>query len=208
MPPGLPEFIMGSYYYQRCCNLLQMHRPTQRGSCWSQELCQKNQLNSWQKSRLMEPSSGLGTELVILIRGISLWLTRLIVIKWITAKLLLLLRDQISNVDSPRRTCPNSLLYWILITVMPWECVFVKNRFFHDFFPQIVAFATAEFLGLSTKSIMPAQVPKTQELGRFAASFRRLRSKVFSFKGASPPSPPPRALPLDTAGGSTPRSPL
>ena len=22
MPPGLPEFIMGSYYYQRCCNLL------------------------------------------------------------------------------------------------------------------------------------------------------------------------------------------
>ena len=165
---------------------------------------------SWtvQKSRLMEPSSGLGTELVILIRGISLWLTRLIVIKWITAKLLLLLRDQISNVDSPRRTCPNSLLYWILITVMPWECVFVKNRFFHDFFPQIVAFATAEFLGLSTKSIMPAQVPKTQELGRFAASFRRLRSKVFSFKGASPPSPPPRALPLDTAGGSTPRSPL
>jgi len=33
-----------------------------------------------QKSRLMEPSSGLGTELVILIRGISLWLTSLIVI--------------------------------------------------------------------------------------------------------------------------------
>jgi len=46
MPPGLPEFIMGSYYYQRCCNLLQMHRPTQRGRCWSQELRQKNQLNS------------------------------------------------------------------------------------------------------------------------------------------------------------------
>ena len=41
MPPGLPEFIMGSYYYQRCCNLLQMHRPTQRGRCWSQELRQK-----------------------------------------------------------------------------------------------------------------------------------------------------------------------
>jgi len=46
MPPGLPEFIMGSYYYQRCCNLLQMHRPTQTGRCWSQELRQKNQLNS------------------------------------------------------------------------------------------------------------------------------------------------------------------
>ena len=44
MPPGLPEFIMGSYYYQRCCNLLQMH--TQRGRCWFQELRQKNQLNS------------------------------------------------------------------------------------------------------------------------------------------------------------------
>ena len=44
MLPGLPEFIMGSYYYQRCCNLLQMH--TQRGRCWSQELRQKNQLNS------------------------------------------------------------------------------------------------------------------------------------------------------------------
>jgi len=45
MPPGLPEFIIGSYY-QRCCNLLQMHRPTQRGRCWTQELCQKNQVNS------------------------------------------------------------------------------------------------------------------------------------------------------------------
>jgi len=30
MPPGLPEFIMGSYYYQRSCNLLQMHRPRLR----------------------------------------------------------------------------------------------------------------------------------------------------------------------------------
>ena len=46
MPPGLPEFIMGSYYYQCCCNLLQMYRTTQRGRCWSQELRQKNQLNS------------------------------------------------------------------------------------------------------------------------------------------------------------------
>ena len=42
MPPGLPEFIMGSYYYQRCYNLLQMHRPTQRGRCWSQELSEKS----------------------------------------------------------------------------------------------------------------------------------------------------------------------
>jgi len=32
MPLGLPEFVMGSY----CCNLLQMHRPTQRDRCWSQ----------------------------------------------------------------------------------------------------------------------------------------------------------------------------
>jgi len=57
-------------------------------------------------------------------------------------------------------------------------CVFVKNRFFRDFFPQIVAFfATAWFLCPSTKCIMPIQAPKTQELGRFAASFRRLRSE-------------------------------
>ena len=149
------------------------------------------------------------------IRGISLWLTRLIVIKWIPAKMLLLLRDKISNVGSPRRTCPNQFI--ILLNTYHSNamgiCVFVKNRFFSRFLSpnchQIVAFfATAWCLCLSTKCIMPAQVPKTQELGRFAASFRRLRSKVFSFKGASPPSPPPRALPLDTAGGSTPRSPL
>jgi len=76
MPPGLPEVIMGSYYYQRCCNLLQMHRPTQR----SQELRQKNQLNS-------------------------------------------------TEITPEGRVPNNSLLYWILITVMSWEFVSVKNRF-------------------------------------------------------------------------------
>ena len=53
---------------------------------------------------------------------------------------------------------------------------------------------------------MPAQVPKTQELVRFAASFRRLRSEKPSASGgvASPPGSPPGALPLDPAGGSAP----
>ena len=45
MPPELPEFVMGSYYYQRCCNLLQMHRPTKRGRCWSYELRQNKKLS-------------------------------------------------------------------------------------------------------------------------------------------------------------------
>jgi len=109
MPLGLPEFIMEVIIINAvvtCCKCIGLRRRVGVGPKSS-----VRKIN-WtvQKSRLMEPSSGLGTELVILIRGISLWLTRLIVIKWITAKLLLLLRDQISNVDSPRRTCPNQFI--------------------------------------------------------------------------------------------------
>ena len=79
MPPGLPEFVMRSYYYQCvviCCKCICLRRGVRVGPKRS-----VRKIN-WtvQKSRLMEPSSGLGTELVILIRGISLWLTRLIVI--------------------------------------------------------------------------------------------------------------------------------
>jgi len=91
-----------------------------------------------QKSRLMEPSSGLGTELVILIRGISLWLTRLIVIK-----LLLLLRDWISNVGSARREDVSQPIHYFtkylsVITVMPREFVPLWKIDFFDIFPQIV----------------------------------------------------------------------
>jgi len=64
---------------------------------------------------------------------------------WITAKLLLLLRDRISNVGSPRRTCPNQFITLLNTCHINATgiCVFVKNQFFSDFFPQIVAFATA-----------------------------------------------------------------
>ena len=59
---------------------------------------------------------------------------------WITAKLLLLLRDRISNVGSPRRTCPNQFIA-LLNTYHSNAmgiCVFVKTQFFRNFFPQIV----------------------------------------------------------------------
>jgi len=43
---------------------------------------------------------------------------------------------------------------------------------------------------------MPAQVPKTQELGSFAASFRRLRSEKSSASGGLRPLPLDPATPL------------
>jgi len=74
---------------------------------------------------------------------------------------------------------------------MPWEILcFVKNRFFSRFLStnchQILSPSLQQlssYLCLSTKCIMPAQVPKTQELGRFGASFRRLRSEKLSASG-------------------------
>ena len=51
------------------------------------------------------------------------------------------------------------------------------------------------------QGIMPAQVPKTQELGRFAASFRRLRPEKSSASGWLRPLAP-------TRGSTCPWTPL
>ena len=100
-------------------------------------------------------------------------------------------RSDFKSIGSPRRTCPNQFITLLNTYHSMGICVFVKNRFFSRFLStnchQILSPSLQQlssYLCLSTKCIMPAQVPKTQELGRFGASFRRLRSgKAFSFSG-------------------------
>jgi len=74
--------------------------------------------------------------------------------------------------------------------------------------PQIVTDRSAMIrlcnILLLVKSLLSA-LPKTQESGRFAVSFRRLRTEKLSASGwLRPPDPPPGALPLDPAGAPTP----
>jgi len=52
----------------------------------------------------------------------------------------------------------------------------------------------------------PADFRKNGRICGFYWTFKS--KKCFSFRGASPPDPRPRALPLDPAGGSAPRPPL
>ena len=55
---------------------------------------------------------------------------------------------------------------------------------------------------------MPAQVPKTQELGRFAASFRRLLKSLQLQGGGLSPWPPPGALPPGPCWELCPQTPV
>ena len=111
--------------------------------------------------------------------------------------------DRISNVGSPRKTCPNqfvALLNTYHSNAMG-ICVFVqKSIFFAISFPKLspnCRLCNSLVLMSFYQGITPAQVPKTQELGRFAASFRRLRSEKSSASGGPRPLAPHQGLSLD-----------
>jgi len=111
----------------------------------------------------------------------------------------------------PRKTCPNQFIA-LLNTYHSNAmgiCVFVKNQFFFAIsFPKLspnCRLCNSLVLMSFYQGIMPAQVPKTQELGRFAASFRRLRSeKSLASGGRSPLAPHQGLCPWTTLGALPP----
>ena len=118
----------------------------------------------------MEPSSGLGTELVILIRGSSLWLTRLIVIKWITAKLLLLIRTPVAG-------------WWPMCDWEPWVARSKSDKLFFKLKLRLTIISRATtYTAISCYNCFTCQVAPSQ-----------LKSEKPSASGwASLPWPPTR----------------